>query len=98
MQKEMRSHCQQSQDEVSMYAQEKIKNPTMDEPVDLQSLLLNCAQAISAHDHSRANELIYKIKKNSSPNGDWSQRLAYYFVDGLQARLSGTANEIYDRI
>jgi GRAS domain family len=98
MQKEMRDRSQQSKDKDSMYAKEKNKNPIMDEPVDLQSLLLNCAHAISANDHYKANELIYKIKKHSSPNGDWSQRLAHYFADGLQARLAGTANEIYDRI
>jgi GRAS domain family len=97
MQKEMRDRSQQSQDKVSKYAMEKSKNPTIDEPMDLQSLLLNCAQAISANDHSKANELIYKINKQSSPTGDWSQRLAHYFVDGLQARLDGTA-EVYNKI
>ncbi|KAJ4786175.1 hypothetical protein LUZ62_037421 [Rhynchospora pubera] len=65
--------------------------------VDLISLLIQCSQAVSSDDHSLATELISKIKKHTSPYGDSSQRLAYYFVGGLEARLAGTANEIYRR-
>ncbi|KAJ3687703.1 hypothetical protein LUZ61_016867 [Rhynchospora tenuis] len=67
------------------------------ESVDLLSLLIQCSQAVSSNDHSLATELISKIKKHTSPFGDSSQRLAYYFVGGLEARLAGTANEIYRR-
>ncbi|KAJ3688216.1 hypothetical protein LUZ61_017380 [Rhynchospora tenuis] len=67
------------------------------ESVDLLSLLIQCSQAVSSNDHSLATELISEIKKYTSPFGDSSQRLAYYFVGGLEARLAGTANEIYRR-
>lgn len=66
--------------------------------VDLRSLLLTCAQAVFTNDHVTANEQIKKIREHSSPNGDWSQRLAIYFVDGLEARLAGTGSEIYRKL
>ncbi|KAJ3676409.1 hypothetical protein LUZ60_003821 [Juncus effusus] len=62
---------------------------------DLRPLLVSCAQAVSINDHSTANELIKQIRQHSSPNGDWSERLAHYFVNGLEARLQGTGSEIY---
>ncbi|KAJ3676413.1 hypothetical protein LUZ60_003825 [Juncus effusus] len=62
---------------------------------DLRSLLILCSQAISINDHNTANGLIQKIRQHSSPMGDWSERLAHYFVNGLEARLAGTGGEIY---
>ncbi|KAF8041240.1 hypothetical protein BT93_B3236 [Corymbia citriodora subsp. variegata] len=57
--------------------------------VDLITLLILCAQAISTSDFRTANELLKQIRENSSPFGDASQRLAHYFADGLEARLAG---------
>ncbi|KAJ3676411.1 hypothetical protein LUZ60_003823 [Juncus effusus] len=62
---------------------------------DLRSLLILCSQAVSINDHNTANGLIQKIRQHSSPMGDWSERLAHYFVNGLEARLAGTGSEIY---
>ncbi|KAL3750636.1 hypothetical protein ACJRO7_011602 [Eucalyptus globulus] len=57
--------------------------------VDLRTLLILCAQAISISDFRTANELLKQIRENSSPFGDASQRLAHYFANGLEARLMG---------
>ncbi|XP_030464400.2 scarecrow-like protein 34 [Syzygium oleosum] len=57
--------------------------------VDLRTLLILCAQAISTSDFRTANELLKQIRENSSPFGDASQRLAHYFANGLGARLVG---------
>ncbi|KAJ3676426.1 hypothetical protein LUZ60_003838 [Juncus effusus] len=61
---------------------------------DLRPLLFLCAQAVCINDHHTANKLIKQIRQNSSPKGDWSERLAHYFVNGLEARLAGTGSEI----
>ncbi|KAK4763139.1 hypothetical protein SAY86_008907 [Trapa natans] len=60
-----------------------------DAAVDLRALLIQCAQALSSSDLRTANELLKKIRENSSPSGDGSQRLAHYFSNGLEARMIG---------
>ncbi|KAI4306715.1 hypothetical protein L6164_029969 [Bauhinia variegata] len=61
------------------------------ETVDLRTLLVLCAQAVSANDKRTADELLKQIRQHSSPFGDASQRLAHYFANGLEARLVGAA-------
>lgn len=61
------------------------------ETVDLRTLLVLCAQAVSANDSRTANELLKQIRQHSSPLGDGSQRLAHYFANGLEARLVGAS-------
>ncbi|XP_051127227.1 scarecrow-like protein 9 [Andrographis paniculata] len=63
--------------------------------IDLRTLLINCAQAVAADDCQNANELLKQIRQHSSPLGDGNQRLAYYFADGLEARLAGTGSQIH---
>ncbi|KAK7395278.1 hypothetical protein VNO78_15829 [Psophocarpus tetragonolobus] len=65
------------------------------EVVDLRTLLVLCAQAVAADDHSGAHELLKRIRQHSSPFGDGNQRLAHIFADGLEARLAGTGSQIY---
>lgn len=65
------------------------------EVVDLQTLLIHCAQAVAADDHRNANEMLKQIRQHSSPEGDANERLAHYFANGLQARLAGTGSQIY---
>ncbi|XP_059429414.1 scarecrow-like protein 33 [Corylus avellana] len=60
------------------------------ETVDLRTLLIQCAQAVSAGDIRTANELLKQIRQHSSPYGDGSHRLAHFFANGLEARLAGT--------
>ncbi|KAF7823663.1 scarecrow-like protein 14 [Senna tora] len=59
------------------------------ETVDLRTLLVLCAQSVSANDRRTANELLKQIRQHSSPFGDGSQRVAHYFANGLEARLIG---------
>ncbi|XP_078164242.1 scarecrow-like protein 14 isoform X2 [Carex rostrata] len=94
MKQEMKNESPEHQVDIrSKKALEK-KN-TGDGLVNLQSLLIHCSEAISAADYSRVSELIKQIKKHSSPEGDCDQRLAYYMVDALKARLAGTGSDIY---
>ncbi|KAJ4779286.1 GRAS transcription factor [Rhynchospora pubera] len=98
MQKEMTDHSRQIQAKLSNNKMKQDKSWRILESVDVRSLLITCSKAISVNNHPLAKELISEIRKYSSPHGDWSQRLAYYFVDGLEARLTGTSNEIYHKL
>ncbi|MED6120873.1 hypothetical protein PIB30_024895 [Stylosanthes scabra] len=60
------------------------------ETVDLRTLLILCAQAVSANDQRTARELLKQIRQHSVPLGDAYQRLAHYFADALEARMAGT--------
>lgn len=63
--------------------------------VDLSTLLILCAQAVSSDDRVTANELLKQIRQHSSPLGDGTQRLAHCFANALDARLAGTGTQIY---
>ncbi|KAK7402196.1 hypothetical protein VNO78_14258 [Psophocarpus tetragonolobus] len=67
------------------------------ETVDLRTLSILCAQAVSASDNRTANELLKQIRQHSSTIGDASQRLAHYVANALEARLvgAGTATQIF---
>ncbi|WVZ48770.1 hypothetical protein U9M48_000182 [Paspalum notatum var. saurae] len=64
------------------------------EAVDLRTLLLYCAEAVSAGNSLRATELLRQIKQRSSPTGDASQRLAHCFAQGLELRLAGSGTGV----
>ncbi|KAI4385995.1 hypothetical protein MLD38_003972 [Melastoma candidum] len=65
------------------------------EAVDLRALLTLCAQAVSTDDRRTVEDYIRQIRQNSSVSGNGTQRLAHYFVNALEARLSGTGTRIY---
>ncbi|KAM7496523.1 hypothetical protein LguiA_020937 [Lonicera macranthoides] len=65
------------------------------EVVDLRSLLTQCAQAVASSNVRAAGELLKKIKQHSSPYGDGTERLGYYFANALEARLAGTGMSLY---
>ncbi|TKY67365.1 Scarecrow protein 33 [Spatholobus suberectus] len=56
--------------------------------VDLWTLLTQCAQAVASFDQRTANEILKQIRQHSSSFGDGLQRLAHYFADGLETRLT----------
>ncbi|GFP91536.1 scarecrow-like protein 9 [Phtheirospermum japonicum] len=62
---------------------------------DLRSLLIDCAKSVAADNQLAAKDFLKQIRKHSSPFGDGDQRLAHYFADGLEARLSGTGSHIH---
>ncbi|CAN8301300.1 unnamed protein product [Cochlearia groenlandica] len=57
--------------------------------VDLRSLLTQCAQAVASFDQRRSTEKLKEIRSNSSSSGDGIQRLAFYFAEALEARITG---------
>ncbi|KAJ3676398.1 hypothetical protein LUZ60_003810 [Juncus effusus] len=63
--------------------------------IDLSDLLVSCSSAIAINDHKIAYSLIKEIRKHSSPNGDGTQRMAFAFVNALEARLAGSGSESY---
>ncbi|KAL5580972.1 hypothetical protein UlMin_013414 [Ulmus minor] len=63
--------------------------------LDFKTLLTNCAEFVAANDRERAIELLYQIRRSSSPSSSGSQRLAYHFAIALEARLDGVGNEVY---
>lgn len=69
-----------------------------EEAVDLETLLIQCAQAVAIDDNRAANECLNQIRKHSSPYGNAGQRLAHYFAEGLRARLAGTGDVIYSSL
>ncbi|GAV78279.1 GRAS domain-containing protein [Cephalotus follicularis] len=71
------------------------KRNNKEEVVDLRTLLILCAQAVSFDDRRTANEQLKKIRQHSSPFGYGAQRLAHYFANALEARLAGTGTQIY---
>ncbi|CBI16109.3 unnamed protein product, partial [Vitis vinifera] len=64
------------------------------EVVDLRALLTQCAQALAGSNLRSANDLLKMIRQHSSPCGDGVQRLAHFFANSLEARLSGTGLEM----
>nr|BAJ94000.1 predicted protein [Hordeum vulgare subsp. vulgare] len=74
------------------------RKPTKNDVVDLRTILIHCAQAVAADDRRTANELLKQIKQHSKVNGDGSQRLAFCFAQGLEARLAGTGSQQYHRL
>nr|BAJ96186.1 predicted protein [Hordeum vulgare subsp. vulgare] len=68
------------------------------EVVDLRTMLIHCAQAVATGDRRGSNELLKQIKQHSSAKGDATQRLAYCFAEGLEARLAGTGSHVYQSL
>jgi hypothetical protein len=62
--------------------------------IDLHTLLIHCAKAVM-DDRQSAGELLKEIQQHASPTGDATQRLAYWFAEGLEVRLSGTGSQVY---
>ncbi|XP_062207408.1 scarecrow-like protein 9 [Phragmites australis] len=65
------------------------------EVVDLETLLIHCAQSVATDDRRSATELLKQIRQHASPNGDGDQRLAHCFANGLEARLAGNGSQVY---
>jgi GRAS domain family len=64
---------------------------------DVKDLLICCSRSIANNDRQTAEVLIKEIRKQSSPNGDGNQRLAHVLVDALEARLTVSGSEVYNR-
>ncbi|GLU02339.1 hypothetical protein SLE2022_195930 [Rubroshorea leprosula] len=71
------------------------KQGDKEDVVDLRTLLISCAKAVSSNDLRTANEQLKQIREHSSQVGDWYQRLAHFFGEALEARIAGIGNQIY---
>lgn len=65
------------------------------ECIELNDLLLQCAQAVGLNNTKRAVEILKKVKQHASPYGNGAERLAYYFAEAMEARFSGTGWPLY---
>ncbi|KAJ3688347.1 hypothetical protein LUZ61_017511 [Rhynchospora tenuis] len=65
---------------------------------ELYTLLIHCSEAVAINDKQRAQELLNKIRMQSSPNGNGIQRLASVLADALEARLAGVGSEYFRRL
>ncbi|CAO2193311.1 unnamed protein product [Urochloa humidicola] len=77
------------------------KKGSSNEAVDLRTLLIHCAEAMSSssggggsHESTTTN-LLSQIRRRSSPAGDATQRLVHCFAEALEARLAGSGGHVY---
>lgn len=75
---------------MSRQGQGRQQRSSGNEAIDLRTLLVHCAEAVSTGNRPGATELLRQIRQRSSPRGDASQRLAHCFAQGLELRLAGT--------
>ncbi|RVX13576.1 Scarecrow-like protein 9 [Vitis vinifera] len=55
-------------------------------------------QNVAADDRTSANKQLRQIRQHASSMGDGMQRLAHYFANSLEARLSGSGAQMYKAI
>jgi hypothetical protein len=91
-------NSQNDQERTSARQRKKGKKQEKKEVVDLRTLLIHCAQAVSVNNHTLASDMLNIIRKNCSITGDDTQRLASCLVDCLEARLAGTGNQLYQKL
>ncbi|KAF8047985.1 hypothetical protein N665_2742s0002 [Sinapis alba] len=59
------------------------------------SILLEAARAFSDKDTTRAQQILWTLNELSSPYGDTEQKLAYYFLQALFNRMTGSGERCY---
>ncbi|KAG2239391.1 hypothetical protein Bca52824_091822 [Brassica carinata] len=59
------------------------------------SILLEAARAFSDKDTARAQQILWTLNELSSPYGDTEQKLAYYFLQALFNRMTGSGERCY---
>ncbi|KAJ3688348.1 hypothetical protein LUZ61_017512 [Rhynchospora tenuis] len=65
---------------------------------ELYTLLICCSEEVAIYNQQRAQELLNKIRMQSSPHGNGIQRLASVLADALEARLAGVGSEYFRRL
>lgn len=66
-----------------------------EEGLHLLTLLLQCAEAVSADNFNEANKILLEISELSTPFGTSAQRVAAYFSEAMSARLVSSCLGIY---
>jgi len=90
------SHSDQGR--TSAQRNKKGKKQQRKEMVDLRTLLIHCAQAVSVNNHTLASDILSIIRQHASTSGDDSQRLAFCLADCLEVRLAGTGSQLYHKL
>eukprot|EP00897_Mesotaenium_endlicherianum_P002243 jgi/Mesen1/2046/ME000149S01039 len=65
---------------------------------DMEKILMTCAEAIESNNLQTAHNLMQALTAMVSPHGTAGQRMAYYFLEGLAARIVGTGSSIYQAL
>ncbi|RCV41935.1 hypothetical protein SETIT_9G174900v2 [Setaria italica] len=91
-------NSQNDQERTSARRRTRGKKQEKKEVVDLRTLLIHCAQAVSVNNHTLASAILNIIRKNCSISGDDTQRLASCLADCLEARLAGTGCQLYQKL
>lgn len=66
-----------------------------EEGLHLLTLLLQCAEAVSADNLEEANKMLLEVSELSTPFGTSAQRVAAYFSEAMSARLLNSCLGIY---
>ncbi|XP_050382599.1 protein SCARECROW [Argentina anserina] len=66
-----------------------------EEGLHLLTLLLQCAEAVSADNFEEATKMLLEISELSTPYGTSAQRVAAYFSEAMSARLVSSCLGIY---
>lgn len=67
----------------------------LDEDISCKQLLIRCASAISDGKLDLANNIIARLREMVSIQGDPTQRIAAYMVEGLVARIASSGQGLY---
>ncbi|XP_076893853.1 protein SCARECROW-like [Bidens hawaiensis] len=68
------------------------------EGLHLLTLLLQCAEAVSANNIEEANKMLLEISELSTPYGTAAQRVAAYFSEAMSARLVTSSLGIFSTL
>ncbi|XP_076934061.1 protein SCARECROW-like [Bidens hawaiensis] len=69
-----------------------------EEGLHLLTLLLQCAEAVSANNIEEANKMLLEISELSTPYGTAAQRVAAYFSEAMSARLMTSSLGIFSTL
>lgn len=87
---------QQNQALLIREKKEELRQQKRDEEgLHLLTLLLQCAEAVSADNFDEANKILLEISELSTPFGTSAQRVAAYFSEAMSARLVSSCLGIY---
>ncbi|KAH6832378.1 GRAS family transcription factor [Perilla frutescens var. hirtella] len=94
-QSDQHQHQQQQQKSPSS-SMESIRKQQKDEQgLQLLTLLLQCAEAVSSDNLEEANRMLLEISQVATPFGTSAQRVAAYFSEAMSARLVSSCLGIY---
>eukprot|EP00897_Mesotaenium_endlicherianum_P003922 jgi/Mesen1/3558/ME000199S02708 len=65
---------------------------------EMEQMLMHCAGAVEGGNLQAAHRIMRTLTAMVSPHGTAGQRMAYYFLEGLAARIIGTGSAIYQAL